>query len=123
MTVPEAILSFEAAGIQVMNPARTTAMILSNLVRGPTLFHLLSQVAATEAEGPDVTEVTVGLNGAVGRTLPELKLPAGVLILLIRRSQRLLIPQGDTRFEPGDIVSLVGTPRSTAQAVQILQGT
>jgi NhaP-type Na+/H+ or K+/H+ antiporter/Trk K+ transport system NAD-binding subunit len=122
VTDPEAIRSFEEAGIQVMNPARATAMILTNLVRRPNLFHLLSQVAATEKDGPDVTEVAVGDHGAVGRTLRELKLPAGVLVLLIRRGTQLMIPRGDTRFEPGDIVSLVGTGRSTNEAMHILQG-
>lgn len=122
VTDPEAIPSFEAAGIQVMNPARATAMILANLVRRPNLFRLLSQVAAAETEGPDVTEVVVGQNGAVGRPLRELKLPAGVLMLLVRQGQRNVIPHGDTKLTAGDVVSLVGSQNATNEAVRILEG-
>ncbi|GFO82796.1 MAG: K+/H+ antiporter [Methyloceanibacter sp.] len=39
---------------------------------------------------------------AVGQRVMDLKLPANVLILLIRRGRRFLVPSGQTRIEPQD---------------------
>lgn len=116
---PEAVEGFEAAGIQVMNPARSTAMILANLVRRPALFRLLSEV---DAEGADVIELVVGSNDASGRALRELGLPRDALVLLISRNGRRMIPHGDTELLPGDRVTVVGSRRSTEAAARILQG-
>ncbi|NLF32393.1 MAG: hypothetical protein GX591_16075 [Planctomycetes bacterium] len=41
-------------------------------------------------------------SAAVGQRVMDLKLPADVLILLIRRGQRFLVPKGQTRIESGD---------------------
>lgn len=38
------------------------------------------------------------------KTLAELKLPAEQLVILIRRSHATVIPQGDTRIYPGDVL-------------------
>lgn len=116
---PEAVESFKSAGIQVLNPARATAMILANLVRRPTLFRLLSEV---EAQGADVVEVVVGSDGVAGRPLREVPLPRDVLILLVRRNGRQVIPHGDTVLQPGDAVTLVGGRRSTTEAARLLEG-
>lgn len=120
VTDPEAVPSFEELGIQVMNPARSGAMILANLVRRPNLFQLLSHVAQ---DGADVTEVVVGSNGVAGRSLREIELPRDILVLLVRRQNRHVIPHGDTTLEAGDVVTLVGSRRSAERAVRIIQGT
>ncbi len=38
----------------------------------------------------------------IGRSLVELALPAGALIVLIRRNDDVLVPRGSTQIEPGD---------------------
>jgi NhaP-type Na+/H+ or K+/H+ antiporter len=119
VTAPEAVASFEALGIQVMNPARSTAMILANLIRRPNFFRLLTDV---DIDGNDVTEVVVQPNGASNRTLREIELPKDVLVLLVRRGSKRLIPHGNTRIEPGDIVTLVGSHRSAEQAAHLFHG-
>ncbi|HUZ03130.1 MAG TPA: cation:proton antiporter [Thermomicrobiaceae bacterium] len=120
VTDPDAVPSFESLGIQVMNPARATAMILANLVRRPTLFRLLSEV---DTEGADITEVVVGTDGAARRELRELALPQDVLVLLVRRGGRHVIPHGDTVLQTGDIVTLVGRRAAADRAARVLQGT
>jgi len=41
-------------------------------------------------------------SGAIGRTLVELALPAGALVVLIRRGHGVIVPSGGTRIESGD---------------------
>lgn len=120
VTDPDAVASFETLGIQVMNPARATAMILANLVRRPALFRLLSEV---DTEGADVTEAVVGSESeAAGRALREIPLPKDVLVLLVRRGRQHLIPHGDTPLQPGDIVTLVGSRGTAERAARTFQG-
>jgi cell volume regulation protein A len=38
----------------------------------------------------------------IGRALGELALPAGALIVLIRRNDDVLVPRGTTQIEPRD---------------------
>ena len=46
----------------------------------------------------------------VGQSLKELQLPAGALVLLIRRADRFVVPRGETKLEADDILTLMGTP-------------
>jgi cell volume regulation protein A len=43
-----------------------------------------------------------------GMTPAQLQLPGGVLILLIRREDRFIVPRGDTPLCPGDVLTLMG---------------
>ena len=43
-----------------------------------------------------------------GITPAQLQLPGGVLILLIRRQDRFIVPRGDTPLFPGDVLTLMG---------------
>lgn len=46
----------------------------------------------------------------IGRALAELDLPEGVLVALVRRNGRIHIPRGATVLEPGDRLTILGTP-------------
>jgi mannitol/fructose-specific phosphotransferase system IIA component (Ntr-type) len=46
--------------------------------------------------------------GLIGRALRELDLPEGVLIALVRRGGRLLVPRGSTVLEEGDRLTVIG---------------
>jgi Trk K+ transport system NAD-binding subunit len=48
--------------------------------------------------------------------LRELTLPGDVLILALRRQGEVLVPNGDTRIEQGDHLSLVGSLECTEAA-------
>lgn len=43
--------------------------------------------------------------------LKSLPLPANVVLVMGRRGDQAFIPQGDTKFEPGDKVTAMGSPR------------
>ncbi len=44
------------------------------------------------------------------QTLAEINLPEGALILLIRRSENVIVPRGDTILEEKDVLTVMGTP-------------
>jgi Trk K+ transport system NAD-binding subunit len=120
VTDPESLPSFEELGIRVMNPSAATAMILSNLVRRPNIFGLLSSIG--DADDADVTEVVVANDDIAGKSLKEIELPGDSLVLLIRREGKRMIPRGSATLAPGDVVTRVGTNGAAGQAHKILTG-
>jgi trk system potassium uptake protein TrkA len=43
------------------------------------------------------------------RRIREIPLPRETLIVLLRRGDRAMVPRGDTRVEPGDVLILLTT--------------
>jgi trk system potassium uptake protein TrkA len=43
------------------------------------------------------------------RRIREIRLPENTLIALLRRGDRAVVPKGDTRVEPGDVLVLLTT--------------
>ena len=41
---------------------------------------------------------------AEGKSLLDLKLPGGVLVVLIHRGEDVIVPRGSTVIEPGDVL-------------------
>jgi cell volume regulation protein A len=59
----------------------------------------------------ELAEVPVPAQSAViGRSLIELALPAGALIVLIRRGDDVLVPRGSTQIESGDTLLALAEP-------------
>jgi potassium/hydrogen antiporter len=59
----------------------------------------------------ELVEVPVpSSSAAIGRSLVDLALPAGALIVLIRRGEDALIPRGNTRIESGDTLLVLAEP-------------
>jgi len=46
----------------------------------------------------------------IDRQVKDLSLPAGVLVALIRRDEQITIPNGESRLEEGDRVTIIGNP-------------
>lgn len=64
-------------------------------------------------------EATRGGPLCVGR-LAELELPRGVLIAAMRRGEKLVVPRGDDRIEPGDRVLLITTTERANELAKFL---
>ena len=62
-------------------------------------------------------QVREGLQDLCFRRIREITLPGGTLIALMRRGERALVPKGDTRVEPGDVLVLL-TTRDQEEAVR-----
>ena len=62
--------------------------------------------------------VTVGTPGAaagfVDRRLKELELPGNLLVALVRRGDRTIVPDGNTMLRSGDRLTVIGTPVEVA---------
>jgi NhaP-type Na+/H+ or K+/H+ antiporter/uncharacterized protein with PhoU and TrkA domain len=112
------ISAFEAAGIETMSPARAAATILENMVLRPSLLRLLA--AGTEPE--HVLEVTVSQEGGAGKSLAELAL-RGCVVAALKRGDRLVVPNGSTRLEAGDVLTLIGGEGAVTAAQEKLDGT
>ena len=76
------------------------------------MYDLLTSVE----EDKVVVEVDVSSYRCYGKTLRELTLPGDVLILALHRQGEVLVPNGDTRIEQGDNLSLVGSLECTEAA-------
>lgn len=51
-------------------------------------------------------------SAAAGKRVADLGLPPNLLILLIRRGQKFVVPRGDTRIEPNDTLLVLAEPES-----------
>jgi Trk K+ transport system NAD-binding subunit len=61
---------------------------------------------------------------AVGKSVKDLalKLPEECILISIRRNNRVLIPHGDTRFQPGDQLTAFIRTRDTKKLQGCLRG-
>jgi NhaP-type Na+/H+ or K+/H+ antiporter/Trk K+ transport system NAD-binding subunit len=97
--------AFGAAGIETLSLADAAAMSLSMLVTHPNTLPLLGFM---QAHPDKIVEVRVG-NAAYGaQPLRALDLPKDCLVALVRRAGEVSVPDGNTRLQVGDVVTLVG---------------
>jgi cell volume regulation protein A len=99
-------------------------VLLSVLVQGTTIpaaarrLGLATKVTAEDSytfdavidgdEGHRLRELTLSEGApAVGRSVVNLGLPAGVLVVLVYRAGQIVVPQGGTVLEAGDRVLLL----------------
>ncbi|MBL8747543.1 MAG: cation:proton antiporter [Planctomycetes bacterium] len=72
-------------------------------------------------DGARVLEIRVrDESRAAGRPLADLGLGKGILVMAIDRKGALLVPDGQTRLEVGDLVLLITSGELTAQAKELL---
>lgn len=124
--IPEAGLLFHIVFFIVLTSVLVqgmTIMPLANLLKlaGPlrrTLRVPLSFEETGDANS-DFRELPIPTN-RIGQTLKDLRLPTGVLVLLIRREDRFVVPRGNTRLEANDILTLMGTPEAIRESEEQL---
>ena len=56
----------------------------------------------------------------IGKTLATLGLPAGALVLLIRRGGGFVVPHGNTEIMVNDALMILGSPAVLAQTGKVL---
>lgn len=105
------LAAFEAAGIEAMSPTRATATVLENMVLRPSLFSLL-----TTGDGREhVAEVKVSSHESGNQTLAQLAL-RDCVVVAIRRGERLIAPNGNTKLKGGDVLTLLGSEAAIEKA-------
>jgi CPA2 family monovalent cation:H+ antiporter-2 len=115
---PQHLPKFDAEGVKTFSPALERATMISMMARNPDVLALLTTTSDERA----AMEVLVHSRQVAGRKLRELNLPGDLLILAIRRNQQLLIPRGNTSFEIGDRVSILGGHDSLSAARELFEG-
>lgn len=53
---------------------------------------------------------------AGGNTLSRMNLPAGSLVMMVRRRKRYMVPNGSLRLKPGDVLLIISESNSPAEA-------
>ncbi len=74
---------------------------------------LEDRIEIVEAEAEKGSPLTKG-------AIRDLKLPRGVLVAALRRGERLLVPRGDDRIEPGDRVLVFTTTETAPKLTEFL---
>jgi trk system potassium uptake protein TrkA len=90
------------------------------LVIGLALQHIrggrVRSVAQLLEDRIEIVEAEVVKGSRLTRaTLSQLKLPRGVLVAAMRRGEKLLVPRGSDRAEPGDRVLLITTTENASK--------
>ncbi len=74
------------------------------------------EFAEPAAVQEQLVEVVVAPDApVVGRSIVELHLPPGALIVLLRRAGRYVVPRGDTVLLAGDALQVLGSPEALAE--------
>ena len=60
---------------------------------------------------------------SVGKSLAQLSLPGGALVLLIRRDNRFIVPRGETVVEAGDDLLVFYDPIAVPEVEEMLTKT
>jgi Kef-type K+ transport system membrane component KefB/Trk K+ transport system NAD-binding subunit len=117
VTAPGEMDRFEKLGITPMNAATDQAMLLALLTRNPTLFELITRTD----DDKEVCEVSVRNAKMLGQPLRELDFPPDLMILAVRKDGQLIVPNGDTRLEHGDQLTLLG-PYTCVEKSRLMVG-
>ena len=97
---------------------------ISDIVRSYRKNVLMSLRRATELGGMSgITEIVVGASSPlVGKSLRASVLPRGVLITSIERERQVITPAGDSVFNSGDRLMVLGSPSELSSLAQLAGG-
>ncbi|SNR58140.1 transporter, CPA2 family [Lutibacter agarilyticus] len=99
---------FHKLGALIIEPATAIVSLLDHFVRSPNATSLLLGMD----EGQDSMDIEIRNEDIHGIRLRDLRLPADVLVLSIKRKGQLLVSHGYTRMRLGDTITLVGAENS-----------
>jgi Trk K+ transport system NAD-binding subunit len=109
--------SFTELGVQVINPSLSPVVELEYLLLYPSVSSLMTDLE----DEHDLAEVRMGCPDLAGRPLRDLALPAGAMIILVRRNGEVIYPRGHTRLQIGDRLTLMGSVEGVRRLVQHCQ--
>ena len=94
---------FHKLGALIIEPATAMVSLLDHFVRSPNATSLLLGMD----KGQDSMDIEIRNNDIHGIRLRDLRLPADVLVLSVKRKGQLLVSHGYTRMRLGDVITLV----------------
>lgn len=117
MDEPIRIPDFHALGVQTLTPSLHRSSLLALMARNSAIFTLMT---STEDQR-DLREFTLYSSSLQGRRLMDLKFPADVLVLAIRRDDELIVPHGTTKLSTGDRLTILGNLDSLSVLEELLE--
>jgi Trk K+ transport system NAD-binding subunit len=105
-----------AAGVRVVQPQLATVLALEGALHFPAAFDILSD----HADGVEIREIAMNNPGLQGRPLRRVRLAGDALVLGLRRNSEVLVPNGNTKLQQGDLLMLIGHQDSLQRALMLL---
>lgn len=99
---------FLALEARIVDPSTAMVNLLEHFVRSPQATSLILGMEGDQ-DSRDIELLNPGIHGLA---LRDLRLPADIIILSIKRSGQMIISHGYTRLRRGDIITLVGSNKS-----------
>jgi len=102
--------------IRIVNPQLSTVSLLENMVRHPVASTILENRCDMHME-----EVEVLNPQLIGVNLRHITLPGDVLVLSVYRRGETILPHGDTTFQRGDILLILGNCHDVEEFSKMIQ--
>ena len=103
----------------LINPNQTLTSTFLRYIRYPKLGGMLSLI---DRIGAEVFEFTLQEgHGAAGKAIMDLHLPKGILIAIIKRGNRYLVPRGPEVLHAGDEISVFAMSGQMPEAMRIFK--
>lgn len=99
---------FHKLGALVVDPSTAIVSLMDHFVRSPQATSLLLGMQ----KGQDTIDLEVLNPNLHGLSLRDIRFPADIIILSIRRRGQMIISHGYTRLRRGDWVTMVGSDQS-----------
>ncbi|MCK5098855.1 MAG: TrkA family potassium uptake protein, partial [Desulfobacteraceae bacterium] len=100
--------SFQALGVLIVDPSTAIVNLLDHFVRSPSAASLLMGMHKDR----NIVDLPIKNPNLFGLALRDLRLPFDTIINLVKPWGVLFVPHGFTRFEAGDLVTVVGSLNS-----------
>lgn len=107
-TTQSALAEARQEGLEAVNPDLASALLVESLLTNPAATALFT------GEDQDLQIQDFPLLGGplVGTALREAPLPAGVLVVSVKRGAEKIVPHGHTVLQQGDLLTVVGPPEA-----------
>jgi len=115
---PIRIPDFRGLGVQTLTPSLHRSSLLALMARNSAMFSLMT---STEDQR-DLREFILYNSTLHGNRLMDLKLPASILVLAIRRAEEVIVPHGTTKLETGDHLTVLGDIDALSSVGELLEG-
>ncbi len=102
---------FHELGALIVDPSTAIVSLLDHFVRSPQAASLLLGMESDQ----DTVDIQVLNTDIQGLLIRNLRLPADVIILSVKRRGNLIISHGYTRLRAGDTLTMVGSKKSLAE--------
>ena len=101
----------------------SSTKVIGSLIEGRTVFDEITQLFPADEGRHYVTEVVMDEDApGIGKTLQELDLPAGSLVIAIIRDGQVVVPRGQHRLQVSDRLIAIALPEHQEHLLRALAG-